>query len=82
MVCCVEKFLFLKSLNSVESFMSRPAIYIHQLFHQSFGPVRNAVIQIKNDLMITGKRIQPKRSQLMRAELIHASLNSGRVALG
>ena len=82
LVCCALKRFFLKTLNSVESFMSRLSVNLHQLFHQSVGPVRNALIQVGDNLMITGKRIQPKRSQLMRAELLHASLNSGRVLFG
>ena len=82
LVCSALKRFFLKSLNSVESFMSRPAMNLHQLFHQSVGPVGDALIQVGDNLMITGKRIQPKRSQLMQAQLIHTSLNSGRVPLG
>ena len=82
LVCSALERFFLKSVDSVESFMSRPAMNIHQLFHQSIGPAGDALIQVGDNLMITGKRIQPKRSQLMRAELIHTSLNSGRVPLG
>ena len=82
MICCVAKGLFLKSLDSIQSFMGRPAVFIHQLLHQSIRPIGDAFIQIRNDLVVTGKRIEPKRSQLMRAELVHTSLNSGDVPLG
>ena len=82
LVCSALKRFFLESLNSVESFMSRPAMNLHQLFHQSVGPVGDALIQVGDNLMITGKRIQPKRSQLMRAQLVHASLNSGHLPFG
>jgi len=69
LVCCAVKRFFLKSLNSVEGFMSTPTMNLHQLFHQSVGPVRDSLIQVGDNLMITGKRIQPKISQLMQAEL-------------